>query len=365
MTTKNKIKLLISSLLVLLPCLFGLLVWDHLPEAVVGHWGMDGKADGMISPLGLVVVLPLILLVLHWVCIAVTLWDNKRKGQSEKVMNLVFWIIPVTSLVVSVILYSSAFDDQWDVLIPVCFLLGILFLVIGNYLPKCKPNLTVGIKLRWTLANEENWYRTHRLGGKLSVVAGLLCFPLAFLPVEAFPFVMIALIALVTGVPTVYSYCFYKKQLREGTATKEDYRSKDTKKQKLYTVITVILAAVILVGCGILMFTGNIEVQYNEASFTLSATYWEDLTVEYAAIESVEYREEGSEGSRIGGFGSPRLSLGLFRNEEFGNHTRYTYTQCTPCIVLKTDGKVAIISLEDEAQTKALYIELLFRTKTQ
>lgn len=365
MTTKNKIKLLISSLLILLPSLLGLLVWDRLPEAIVGHWGMDGKADGMISPLVLVVVLPLILLVLHWVCIAVTLWDNKRKGQSEKVMNLVFWIIPVTSLVVSVILYTSAFDYQWDPLMPVCFLLGLLFLVIGNYLPKCKPNRTVGIKLPWTLANEENWYRTHRIGGKLSMVAGLLCFPLAFLPVEAFPFVIIALIALVVGVPTVYSYCFYRKQLKEGSATKEDYANKDTKRQKLYTVITVILSAVILAGCGILMFTGNIEVQYNEASFTLSATYWPDLTVEYTAIESMEYREEGVEGSRIGGFGSPRLSLGQFRNEEFGNHTRYTYTQCTPCIILKTGEKVMVIGLEDEAQTKALYTELLFRTKTQ
>ncbi|MBO5221695.1 MAG: SdpI family protein [Clostridia bacterium] len=362
MTNKNKIKLIITSVITLLPMLFGLLMWEKLPESMTLHWGIDGKADGMGSPLTVVIVLPLILLVLHWLCIGITAWDNKRKGQSEKVINITFWILPIISLVISTVIYCIALGYEWNFLAVICFLLGILFLIIGNYLPKCKQNRTIGIKLRWTIANEENWNRTHRLGGKVSVITGLLCFPTAFLPAAAFPIAMLLLVAANVGIPTVYSYRFYKKQLREGTATKEDYALNYNKNQKKYTIISLILGAVILTGCAVLTVTGDINVQYGETSFTAEATYWEDLTVNYADIDTVEYRAAGVDGTRVSGFGSFRLSLGLFRNEEFGNYTRYTYAQCTPCIVLTSGEKILVIGLENEEQTKVLYEELLLRT---
>ena len=59
------------------------------------------------------------------------------------------------------------------------------------------------------------------------------------------------------------------------------------------------------------------------------------------------------------GFGSPKLSMGTFSNEEFGLYTRYTYTQCSTAIVIRSGERVLVISAEDAAATRALYEALL------
>ena len=64
------------------------------------------------------------------------------------------------------------------------FGIGVLFMIIGNYLPKCKQNYTMGIKLPWTLDDEENWNRTHRFAGFLWVAGGVVIAINAFLKWE-------------------------------------------------------------------------------------------------------------------------------------------------------------------------------------
>ncbi|MBQ9997164.1 MAG: hypothetical protein IJP32_12375, partial [Clostridia bacterium] len=86
--------------------------------------------------------------------------------------------------------------------------------------------------------------------------------------------------------------------------------------------------------------------------------YWDDLTVDYAAIDSIEYREDGVDGSRVGGYGSPRLALGNFRNDEFGNYTRYTYTQTTPCVVLTSGENILVLNGRDDAAALEIYEKL-------
>lgn len=127
--------------------------------------------------------------------------------------------------------------------------------------------------------------------------------------------------------------------------------------QKASIGITVGILAVV----GILLVTGNINVEYNDASFKIKASYWSDLEIDYAEIESIEYRENGVSGSRTGGFGSLRLLMGNFENSEFGNYTRYTYTNCDTAIVLQVNGKHVVLSGKDEESTKAIYDELMER----
>ena len=92
-------------------------------------------------------------------------------------------------------------------------LLGVIFIVIGNYLPKCRQNYTIGIKLPWTLSDTENWDRTHRFAGKIWMLCGVLEIIVGFLPIAQFEIVTIALILLATIPVAVYSYLLYRKKM--------------------------------------------------------------------------------------------------------------------------------------------------------
>ena len=351
----NKWKLIISSILILLPMLFGLIVWDKLPDSMPIHWGADGKADGFSSPLVAVLLLPFLLLALQWIGLWITAKDNGKNDQSKKVVGMVYWILPLISLFACGVMYAAAFGYTVHTGAYVVLLMGIVFIVIGNYMPKCRPNRTIGIKIKWTLANEENWERTHRLAGKVWVIVGVVCLPMAFLPMKAFPIAMISLLLISIIVPFVYSYCLYKKHLREGIATKEEYKRSLTRGEKISLPIVI----AILVFCVAICFTGNIAVHLDEDSFTIDATYYDDLHLAYADIDSVEYRTADEPGERVSGFGTPRLLLGWFHNGEFGDYTRYSYAATDACVVIRSDGKTLVIGLADAAETETLYESLM------
>ena len=352
---KNKWKGILSSVVILLPMAFGLIVWDKLPEVMPIHWGGDGKADGLGGPFVVVFVLPLILLAVHWLCLFFTRYDNRGKEQSKKVVGMVYWIIPLISLFAGGVMYAAAFEYTLHMGAYVALLMGIMFILMGNYMPKCRPNRTIGIKIKWTLANEENWERTHRLAGKVWVIAGVLCLPAALLPVTVFPYTMVSLLFVSVIVPFVYSYCLYRKHLREGIATKEDYKRKWTKGEKI--AIPIVIA--ILVFCIAICFTGDIAVHLDEDSFTVKTAYYDDLRLAYADIDSVEFRTADDPGERVSGFGSPRLMMGWFRNEEFGDYTRYAYTDSDACVVIRSSGKILVIGLGEESATKSFYDSLM------
>lgn len=363
MIKNNKWKILISSVIILLPALFGLIVWDSLPEQIATHWGISGEADDWSSPLFVVLFLPLLLLALNFVCLLVTAKDNKNRDQSPKAFNIIFWIMPVISVYVNGIMYATAFGLELNMMALVCILLGVMFIVIGNYMPKFKQNHTMGIKISWTLANEENWYATHRFGGKVYVAAGVLFLLCAFLPPVVFPFAAILSILIATIPPAIYSYRYYKKQIREGRATEEDYAYKNSKQRKVFTAAVIVPVIATIAFCLVVCFTGNVKIFYGSSSFTVEASYWKDATVNYSDIESIEYRESGDAGERINGIGTPKLSVGWFRNDEFGNYTRYSYTGCDACVIIKINGGILVINSSDSAQTYDIYEEILSKMK--
>ena len=360
MIKKNKWKVIISSLIILLPIAPGLILWDRLPEQMAIHWGIGGEADGWSSPAFAVFFMPCLLLAIHWLCLFATGLDKKQAGQNPKALGMIFWILPFTSLFASGLSYASAFGYKTNVMSFISVFLGILFLVIGNYLPKCKQNLTLGIKIKWTLANEENWNATHRFGGKVWMGCGILFMLCAFLPAVAFPFASIGVILLAVIPPFLYSYLYYKKQLREGTATRQSFENK-RHYPRWVMVVTLILVALIVVFCLVITFTGNISFRYEEASFTVEASYYKDVTVAYADITALEYREENVPGERIMGFGSARLSMGQFENQEFGRYTRYTYTSPQACVILTLGESKLVLSGHGVEETRQLYDELTAR----
>ena len=216
MIKKNKWQLMISSIIILLPIVAGLLIWNYLPEQIATHWGIDGEPDRWSSKSFAIFGLPLILLAVHWTCVFFTSHDPKNKDQNSKVFNMVLWILPVISLVVCGLTYAVALGNDINIGMAVRILLGILFVIIGNYMPKCRQNHTIGIKVPWTLHDEENWNKTHRFAGRFWVFGGLLLLATIFVPLDNFVYVLLPLILLMAFAPMIYSYVYYRKQLKAG-----------------------------------------------------------------------------------------------------------------------------------------------------
>ena len=352
MIKNHKWKAIISSIVILLPILFGIIMWKQLPATMVSHWGADGVADGTATKDFMVFGLPLILLALHWLMLVAETFLQKNKAQNNKLVTMQYVIIPATSLVVNGFIYSVALEKDWNLFALVPVLIGVLFMYIGNYLPKTIRNRTMGIKLHWTMGNDENWNKTHRLGGQIWFWCGLVVMTSALLPVGIAVTVMVAVLAVAVVVPTVYSYAIYRKHKAVGIEYEPVFNQKS---DKVAFWITVIVVPLIMIGVAVLMVTGSIEITYGETDFQIVASYSEDLTVPYENVDSVEYRESFDIGSREMGFGSPLLSTGTFKNEEFGRYTLYAYTGGEGAVVLKKGDQVLVIVAKTAAETKAIY----------
>lgn len=356
MLKENKVKIILSSIITLLPCLFGVLMWNKLPEMAPIHWGMDGNPDGLGSKAFAVFGLPSILLVIHLLCLFLTSLDKNQKGQNKKALGIIFWIIPFLSLLVNSFTYFAMFGKEFNMAMFMPLLFGVLFVYIGNYLPKVKQNRTLGIKISWTLSNEENWNKTHRFGGKTWFFGGFVVIFTAFLPLKIMVTVLVSVMILMISAPMVYSYLLYRKHKKEGIEYNFIPRGKV---EKTAVRITAVVVPLILIGTMVLMFTGNMNFSFEETSFTITASYHPDLEVDYSEIDSIEYRESFDVGIRTYGFGSARLSMGTFQNDEFGNYTLYAYTGNKAAVVLKSEEKVLVIKGKTESATKKIYQELL------
>lgn len=359
MIKKNKWQLIISSVIILLPVAAGLLLWNYLPEQLTIHWGADGGPDRWSSKGFTIFVMPISLLVIHWICIFFTARDPKNKNQSNKVSNLILWILPIISLIICGFTYAIALGNDVNISMMMRVVLGIMFVIFGNYMPKCRQNYTIGIKVVWALHNEENWNKTHRFTGKLWVAGGFLFLATIFVPMESFMYAVLLLILLMAFIPVIYSYAYYKKQLKAGTVTKEDIALSSFEKKT--TKIALVISIAILAIVAIALFAGKFEVKFYETSFVIEADGWDDAAVDYADIDHIEYREQGISGIRTFGYGTPFIVMGGCENKEFGNYTGYTYKSCDACVVLTVGDKILVINGKDEEHTKEIYEELLGR----
>lgn len=211
MIKRNKWSLLLSSLVILLPIVFGVIVWDRLPEQIATHWNAQGEADGWSSRAVAVFAMPLFLFALHWVCAFVTAKDPKNDGHNGRMLWLVLWVTPTLSLLCNALVYATAFGVAVSVERVMPLVLGLTFMVIGNYMPKFKQNHTIGIKIPWTLNDEENWNATHRFTGKVWLIGGIVCILCALLPSNGIFWAFGCVTLVMVAAPFLYSYHYHRK----------------------------------------------------------------------------------------------------------------------------------------------------------
>lgn len=341
-----------STAATLLPMVIGCILWNDLPESMATHWGADGVADGFGGRGAAVFVLPAILAVMNLLCLLVTGADPKQRGQNKKALKMIFWIMPVLSCAVCSTVYAVALGRELNMGLLTFLLMGIVFLVIGNYMPKVKQNSTLGIKINWTLHNEENWNKTHRFAGKVWVAGGIVMLFMTLLPIKWIIPMLLAVILLLVAAPMLYSYRIYKIHEAQGIKYAAPPESKG---QKTAKVISIVLVIAILAGVAMLMFTGNIAYTVGDDALRIEATYDRGAAVRYEEVDAIELREGFDIGVRVWGFASARLSLGTFQNEQWNSYTLYAYNSCDSMIVVQSGENWLAFNAETPAQTQALY----------
>lgn len=208
MLKKYKWTLVAACILTLCPIIVGLVLWDRLPDRIPTHFGSNNEPNGWSSKAMAVFGLPLIMLGCELLCAFVTNADPKRRNINQKLMRVVLWIVPLISVITCLSCYAIALGIGVDIGMLINVIIGIVFIIIGNYMHKIKQNYTVGIKLPWTLNSEENWNRTHRVGSWLFILGGIAFLVNGYFKSE---WVLVIFIAALLLIPVGYSYLLYKK----------------------------------------------------------------------------------------------------------------------------------------------------------
>ena len=195
MLKANRKTLIITSIVTILPMLIGIIYWNRLPDVMATHFGFNNEANGFSSKAFAVFGLPVILLAVLWVGAFITSHDPKKQNISAKMFSLMLWIVPVLSLVVAAAMYPVNLGYKLDITLFSELLLGLLFIIIGNFLPKARQNYTIGI----------------RLAGYLWMICGILMVLISltrFVPAEW----LVGIILIMVFVPCIYSFWLHAKK---------------------------------------------------------------------------------------------------------------------------------------------------------
>ncbi len=207
---------------------WGFAIWagPQLPDQVVTHWGLDGQPDGWSGKRTLVLVMPLLFLATGIIVGLLPRIDPRRREVAHNAPT--YWLLANSILMVLAVVHVATvgYNLGWPVSLPtvVSLLVGGLFVVIGNYLPRMRTNWFMGIRTPWTLSSERVWRRTHRLGGYCFMAAGLL------IAATALPGISLPIWGLIVGavaaavVPVAYSYFCWRAEQEAGPSASRGER---------------------------------------------------------------------------------------------------------------------------------------------
>ena len=204
-------------LFIIAPAIYLAVIWNTLPETIAMHFNLKGDIDRYGSKNELVTMILILIAVnaiIYILLPQVYRIDPKKYAAENKgrLFRIAFTVAVFTSAVLCLIIYSSI---HGNIKFSMRFILagvGLMLAVVGNYIYNIKPNYFAGIRLPWTLNDDENWKRTHLLGGKLLFGGGLLIAVICLF--TSFTFSMITLfvvLSVVILITCIYSYRLYKK----------------------------------------------------------------------------------------------------------------------------------------------------------
>ena len=188
--------------------------YPRLPPSVVTHWSLNGTPDGYSSRLWALAIIPVMLVIMTVIFNVLPKIDPRHENYVKFLSS--YWLIAnavIVFLLVAhglIIAAGLGFSIKIDRLMPLG--IGLLFVFLGNFLTRVEPNWFVGIRTPWTLSSDTVWRRTHRTGGWVFVIGGLMLASTALLPRAAFLPLLIATIVIMPAIPIVQSYVLWKRE---------------------------------------------------------------------------------------------------------------------------------------------------------
>lgn len=213
MNSRRRTNLIIIVMMII--SLLGLmLVYPSLPDIIPTHWGPDGVVDGT-GPKSMLFFLWAVIGFGNLLMLFAEKIDPRGENYAKfskvfEIFRLVFTAVMTLMLAVNVyFVFNPRAFNMNKFMLPI---LGVMFMVLGNYMPKVKHNYTFGIKTPWTLASENVWNKTHRMSGPVWVVGGLLTAACGFMEGTAAAIAMTVVLAVMVIIPMAYSYLAFQKE---------------------------------------------------------------------------------------------------------------------------------------------------------
>ena len=200
---------------ILLSFIIGIYFYPQMPEKIAAHWNTQGQVDGYMSKFWGLFLMPLLSMILFLLFIAIPKIDP-LKHNIEKFRKYYDGFVV---LIIVYLFYVYLLTIFWNIGIrfsmvqPLAPAMGILFYYIGILTENAKRNWFIGIRTPWTLSSEGVWEKTHKIGGKLFKIAGIITFIGVFFESYALFFILVPII-LVATYTIIYSYFEYQKERR-------------------------------------------------------------------------------------------------------------------------------------------------------
>lgn len=208
----NKVRADIISLLFVFSAIaLAAILYPSLPEQIPTHWNAQGEVDGYMKKPGGVIIMPAMAVFTFVIMKLIPVISPKGFRIDE--FSDVFGALQVTLVgfmsIVAILVLMEARGLDVRINEMIISGIGLLFVIIGNYLGRVRKNFFIGIRTPWTLASDEVWNRTHRIGGRLFILSGVIIWIGAILRLPLTWTVGVA-VGLVL-IPVVYSYFLYRK----------------------------------------------------------------------------------------------------------------------------------------------------------
>lgn len=188
-------------------------VLPQLPAQIPIHWNVAGEIDnyGSRNFALFTGVLPLLLLVLFVILPKI---DPRKDSYRKHERAYTIFILLITVFMIMIhwatVLVALGHNISISMVVPIST--GVLFIVIGNYMPQIRPNYTFGIRVPWALNNEDNWRATHRVGSYCFILAGLIMILEGLLSNVISSYIASGALLICIFAPMIYSYIYFKNQ---------------------------------------------------------------------------------------------------------------------------------------------------------
>lgn len=195
---------IITGIFCLLPILIGLILYSELPSKIAVHFDVNDQPGMYTGKAFAVFGIPVLMLLVHAIICIASERDDKKSNVNRKLAYILRFVIPTVTVVVETFIFMHALGYEVTPSTLALILVGGIIFIVGNYLPKCKQNHLIGLKLPWTLKDENNSNKTHRLAGWLWILSGILMIILGAFNLPEVLWAVPFILALV--IPFIYSF---------------------------------------------------------------------------------------------------------------------------------------------------------------